>query len=516
MTRTRRARAAVVAALALTGLIGPAAQPASAGLIGGLLDTTTTLVNGLTEPLLGGGDWSYTASPTSVRDAATAVRADAMWRAGYTGRGIGVALIDTGVVPVRGLSSGNVVLGPDLSFESQSDDYRYVDTFGHGTHMAGIIAGRDSTTGSGFRGIAPDATLVSVKVGVFDGAVDVSQVIAAVDWVVAHRAEHNIRVLNLSYGTDGAQPYGSDPLAHAVENAWRHGIVVVVSGGNRGAEQARVDNPASDPYVIAVGADDLLGTTAADNDVVPAFSTRGSSARRVDVVAPGQSVASLRNPGSYVDVTYPDAAVDSRFFKGSGTSQAAAVVSGSVALLLQSRPGLTPDQVKRLLKVTAVDLPKTDLAGQGSGLLNVYAAARTATPSHVQTWPRSTGLGSLEGARGSAHVADDGVELVGERDIFGMPWTPNTWAPASAAGTAWSGGSWNDSEWTGACWCAATWSGSAWNGRAWNGSSWSGRAWNGRAWNGRAWNGSSWTGSGWNGRAWNGRAWNGSSWNSGF
>ncbi len=146
-----------------------------------------------------------------------------------TGHGVGVALIDTGVARVAGLDgAGKVVNGPDLSLDSQAANLRYADGYGHGTHMAGLIAGRDSTAPRGnendekwFVGMAPDAKIVNVKVGAADGSVDVSQVIAGIDWVVANRASHNIRVLNLSYGTDSTQSHQLDPLAHAVENAWR-------------------------------------------------------------------------------------------------------------------------------------------------------------------------------------------------------------------------------------------------------------------------------------------------------
>ena len=132
-----------------------------------------------------------------------------------TGRGVGVALIDSGVAPVEGLTTpGKVVNGPDLSFESQHPEAQYLDTFGHGTHLAGIIAGRDANS---FRGVAPDASVLSVKVATADGATDVSQVIAAVDWVVQHRDDNgmNVRVINLSVGTDSVQSYVLDPLAHA-------------------------------------------------------------------------------------------------------------------------------------------------------------------------------------------------------------------------------------------------------------------------------------------------------------
>ena len=148
--------------------------------------------------------------------------AAALWDAGYTGAGVDVALIDTGVSRVEGLATpGKVIYGPDLSLESQAPDLRNLDTNGHGTFMAGLIAGKDAglsapysdAPASAYRGMAPDARIVSVKVGVADGGVDVSQVIAAIDWVVQHRNDNdlNIRVINLSYGTNIAQPSDDRP-----------------------------------------------------------------------------------------------------------------------------------------------------------------------------------------------------------------------------------------------------------------------------------------------------------------
>jgi len=230
------------------------------------------------------------------------------WQAGYTGDGVDVALIDTGVVPVDGLRyPGKVINGADLSFESQADNLRYFDTYGHGTHLAGIIAGRDdlaSVVEKGdtevFLGMAPGARIVSVKVADSMGAADVSQVIAAIDWVVEHRTDNgmNIRVLTLAYGTDGVQSYQVDPLALAVERAWHAGIVVVVAAGNDGND-AVLRDPAFDPFVIAVGAGDTDGSGGV-TDVTP-FSSCGTGERFVDVVAPGRSIVSLRNPGSFAD-----------------------------------------------------------------------------------------------------------------------------------------------------------------------------------------------------------------------
>jgi serine protease AprX len=433
-----------------------------------------------------------------------------------------VALIDSGVAPVDGLDDeGKVVNGPDLSFESQHPEVRYLDTFGHGTHMAGIIAGKDS----GFSGVAPDARLLSLKVATADGATDVSQVIAALDWVVQHRQDEgmDVRVINLSFGTESTQPYVLDPLAHAAEVAWRRGIVVVVSAGNNGNATERLTNPAMDPYVLAVGASDDLGTDRRDDDVVTDFSNRGSLERTPDLVAPGRSIQSLRNPGSYIDELYPAGRVattdgsEPRYFRGSGTSQSAAFVSGVVALLLQQRPELTPDQVKAILTSTADPIRGTDRRLQGAGIVDARDAVRTPAPWAVfarQTHPVSTGLGSLEEARGGSHVADPetGTELVGEFDIFGQPWDGSSWSLASWEGRSWSGGTWNGSSWSGEDWSGSSWSGRSWSGRSWSGSSWSGRSWSGRSWSGRSWSGRSWSGRSWSDLLWAGRSWSGRSW----
>jgi serine protease AprX len=508
---TRRLGAAL-GTLALATVITTASTPANAAPLDPLLNTVTDPLSGIIGEVVPTG-WLFDGSSTTLPQVRSAIGAGSMWQRGYTGKGIGVALIDTGVVPVDGLTSGNVVNGPDLSFEGQSTDYRYLDTFGHGTHMAGIIAGRGAGSDQ-FEGVAPDVKLTSIKTATSDGAVDVSQVVAAVDWVVEHRNDdpaNPIRVLNLSYGTDGTQDYRLDPLIHAVENAWRAGVVVVAAGGNQGLG-AKLDNPAYDPRIISVGAADLGGTPGLTaDDTVPDFSSRGDASRRVDITAPGRSIVSLRNPGSYVDSAYPAARVDDRFFKGSGTSQAAAVVSGAVALLLDQRPGLAPDQVKALLRHTASPMLLADSAGRGAGEINVAAASLGAATSGSQTSAPSVGTGSLEAARGTQHVADGDVELTGERDVLG-PWNADAWAAASSAGTAWVDGQWNGRDWTGGCWCTSTWAGPGWSPVDWSGRSWSGRSWSGRSWSGRSWSGRSWSGDGWAGRSWSGRSWSGRSW----
>jgi len=449
--------------------------------------------------------------------------ANAYWNAGYTGQGVGVALIDSGVSPVNGLKTpGKVVNGPDLSFESQVPSLQYLDTFGHGTHMAGIIAGRDSGVTSvspgdttHFLGMAPDAQIVNVKVADAMGQTDVSQVLAAIDWVVQHQNDNgmNIGVLNLSYGTDSSQSYVLDPLAYAAEQAWLHGIVVVVAAGNQGNSSNGMDDPAIDPYVIAVGAANTNNTTMVKFHSPAGFTSEGDGTRNPDLSAPGVHVVSLRDPGSFIDDQFGAAAsVSNRFFLGSGSSQAAAVVSGAAALLLSQRPGLSPDQVKALLdNHTHYMSGKTSLKGNGE--LNLAAVLNASTPNVTQTWPTSSGTGSLEASRGSQHVVDaNGNALSGEQDIFGNDVHTSALAASEANASAWNGGTFNGSSWSGASWSGSSWSGASWSGASWSGASWSGSSWSGASWSGASWSGSSWSGGSWSGASWSGSSWSENDW----
>ena len=431
---------------------------------------------------------------TSLADLNALIGADALHARGLTGAGVDVAVIDTGIAPVAGLTGAKVVHGPDLSFDSQDEGTRYLDGYGHGTNMAAIIAGDDGAAGDG---VAPGARLVNVKVGAANGAVDVSQIIAAIDWVVQHQESDglDIRVLNLSLGTDGTQRAALDPLAHAVDVAWRHGIVVVAAVGNDGDGDRFVANPALNPNILAVGAVDSRGSRSVADVVAADFSSVGNGVRRPDVTAPGARVLSARVPGSYLDLTAP-AARRGELFRGSGTSQATAAVSGAAALLLQQRPELTPAQVKELLLTTAATLPDhKNVAGRG--LVDVAAAAAAPTPQKVGAQKRTSGQGSLERARGSGHLTDGGLVLTGERDVFGAPYDSATAASLRMAGNSWSGGTWNGNSWSGNSWSGNSWSGNSWSGNSWSGNSWSGNSWSGNSWSGNSWSEATWYGNSW-------------------
>ena len=491
----------------------------------GLLTIALALTFGLIRSGASWGSTAYdpTSDPYSMQNVTAGDGVQAWWSAGYTGKGVDVAVIDTGVSPVAGLSTpGKVLNGPDLSLESQSSNLQYLDTNGHGTFMAGVIAGNDGQPG-GYRGVAPGARILSVKVGDADGGVDVSQVIAAIDWIVQHRYDNgmNVRVINLSYGTNSTQAYNVDPLAYAVEQAWKAGIVVIAATGNSGYQKYSLApglaDPSYDPQVIAVGAADTLGTPSLWDDQVASFSADAASCSRgcraPDVIAPGTHMQGLRVPGSYLDQNFSSAVLGDQYFRGSGTSEATAFTSGAVALLLQKYPQATPDQVKAMLLSNSDKLHSFNWKDAGSGELDMRALLTASLPSSAaQNNVPSTGTGSLEASRGTDHLSMNGVVLQGEQDIFGQPFDSSAMAALEAAGSSWSGGVWNGSSWSGSSWSGSSWSGSSWSGSSWSGSPWSGSSWSGNSWGGSSWSGSSWSGSSWSGSSWSGSSWSGGPW----
>jgi serine protease AprX len=406
---------------------------------------------------------------------------------GINGSGVTVAMIDTGIARHEDFGH-RVVARVDFTPGGAGDDQ-----YGHGTHLAGVIAGDGGASGGKWRGVAPGAELVSVKVAGADGSTDVSVVIAAIQWVVTHRVEYGIRVLNLSFGTDSIQPYAIDPLNAAVERAWAAGITVVVSAGNRGPGVGTIAKPADDPYVITVGAADLNQTPERWDDEIAPFSSRGPTPdgfEKPDVVAPGTTIVATRDVGSAVDQAHPDAVVDENYFKGTGTSQSGAVVSGIAALMYEANPSLTPKRVKGILMGTAFKSAAYRVGG-GDGLVDASGAVLAATS--VVANPNSglvpsTGSGSLERSRGRFHVETDldgdGVDdlVEGEMDVLGDPWNSTSWSSTSWSSTSWSSTSWSSLIAENAGWSSTSWSSNSWSGMFWNSTSWSSNSWSSVAW----------------------------------
>lgn len=419
--------------------------------------------------------------------APSAVRAPKAWSAGTTGRGVTVALVDTGVadvpdlagriVPVRDGLLGRTTSCYDLSGEGSCDD-----SYGHGTFMAGLIAGDGSSGGGAPTGTSPEARVLSVKVAGADGAADVSTVLAAIQWVVSFRDRYDVSVLNLSLSTDSTQSWRHDPLNYAVERAWDAGIVVVVAAANTGPACGTVAKPGDDPWVVTVGAVDDRGTRGHGDDRVPDFSARGPAAGGIakpDVVAPGARVLSLRAPGSTIDRDFPPTDPTSPYRAGNGTSMAAAVVTGAAALAVQARPDATPDEIKHALVAGAQPVASNDSNAVGAGLVDAHQTALRPEPGAANSGlDRSDGLGSLGDSRGSLLMQFDdplGTVLGGRQtaqlllwDPLGYTtrsWTPSTWYTSVHGTVGWNTASWAGGGFVGHDWTGHDWTGSSWYGQ---------------------------------------------------
>jgi serine protease AprX len=412
------------------------------------------------------------------------VKADTAWQRGITGRGVTVAVIDTGVASVPDLAGRLVQVRNDLTGQvtpckNLSGELDCNDRYGHGTFIAGLIAGNGASSAGKWKGVAPDAGILSVKAAGADGAADVSNILAAIQWVVSFKDRYNIRVLNLSLGTDSKQDWRLDPLNYAVERAWAAGMTVVVSASNQGPAAGTISKPADDPWVVTVGAIDDRGTVGPSDDQLPDFSGRGPTAQglaKPDVVAPGAHVVSLRAPGSTIDTRFPYY-IDGAYRQGSGTSMATGVVSGVAALVLQANPGFTPDRVKHVLKATARDAASDDPLAVGSGLVDAVGAAFS-PPAGVDNLDLalSTGQGSIALSRGSVQVQADNLLGTVLGSVLGATLTVQLllWNPGGYSGASWVPSDWYLSTWEVYRWYRVSWYGTDWPGNKWRGSSWYG------------------------------------------
>lgn len=363
---------------------------------------------------------------------------------GVTGQGVGVAVVDSGIAAHAALA-GKVAAA--VSFVP--GDPSTADGFGHGTHIAGIIAGRATgTTPEYAGGVAPGAHLVNVRVLGGDGSGLTSSVIAGLDWVVANRARYGIRVVNLSLGHPATGPCLIDPLCSAVERVTRTGIVVVASAGNRGATPSgqlvlgTITSPGTSPFALTVGATNTWNTVHRGDDTVASYSSRGPAAFdllvKPDVVAPGNKIVSLEADGSYLATQYPALHVAGSgangYRKMSGTSMSAGMVSGGVALLLQAAPLATSLQVRLALQLTATPM-RDGLMAAGAGSVNLWSARQLMgnqlTLALTRALPASTidgaltragGLAWLDGGRLMSRLqATSGLDVISLRDaILGL------------------------------------------------------------------------------------------------
>jgi subtilisin family serine protease len=331
------------------------------------------------------------------------------------------------------------------------------DPGGHGTHVAGTIAGNGTRSAGQYIGVAPGARLVDVRVLDGNGNGRTSSVVLGIQWAIDHRVQYNIRVINLSLGAPPRASYRLDPLAAAAEMAWLHGIVVVAASGNTAGV---VDSPGADPYVITVGATDDRQTGAVGDDLVGSFSgwgTPAGSTRKPELVAPGRKIVAIRTPGSSLDQLLPDHVVSatngSSYFRLTGTSMSTAVVSGTVAVLLERQPGLKPDQVKAVLTGTSRPFGQTSgssppSAAIGAGQADAYLAVKSGSRGSA-----NRGLRPADAAAGTLYPAVYGQPLQWKNGLLGgLLWNLLSWSVLSWDNLAWDNLAWDNLAWDNLAW----------------------------------------------------------------
>ncbi|HEX6393543.1 MAG TPA: S8 family serine peptidase [Acidimicrobiales bacterium] len=437
--------------------------------------------------------FSGTSSPSGIFSQDTG--ANLLAAQGDTGQGVTVAVLDTGIDGALPDFAGRLVGGVDLT----PGNSPFTDEFGHGTFVAGLVAGNGASSNGQYPGEAPGANLVSIKVAGADGQTSISTVVSGIQWAIKNQKKYGINILNLSLGAVPTGPTATEPMDQAIEQAWQSGITVVVAAGNSGPSAGTITSPGDDPLAITAGAyADNNSPSPSDWYACP-FSSVGPSLYdgwlKPDLVAPGRSVISLLAPGSTIAQDFPHAHVGTGNFVGSGTSFSAGITSGAAALVLARNPGISPDQVKGRLLGNAMPGETQAPLIEGHGFLNAYYAAISPSLTYSQT------------AAAAAETSNPPSTI-----NLGTSWSPSSWNQANWTGSSWTGAAWNGSSWTGATWNGSSWTGSSWTGSSWTGSSWTGSAWTGSAWTGSAWTGSAWTGSSWTGSSWTGSSWTGSSW----
>jgi len=399
-----------------------------------------------------------------------------------TGKGVNVALLDTGVSDTAALNraSGRITDGVDVSQLASGGDARtsgqFTDGYGHGTFLASLIAG-GKVPGSGGRalGVAPAARIVVVKVADADGTTSLSEVLAGLDWVAAHAQA--IQVVNLALAVDRptAPAYGADPLTAGVEHVRAAGVVVIAAAGNK---PGQLGDPGLDPQALTVGAADVSG----NRPQVAPFSGSGvvDGVAKPDVVAPGQHVLGMINADSQIAQQHPEGWAGHHLFKGSGTSEATAVTSGVVAAYLSDHPGADALAVKSAVRSQAT--PVRDNRA-GAGLVSMV---------HGPAAP-----GSLAAA--------------GEAGLDSNAWNANAWQGVpnwqSHLASMWSGPAWTAVTWSGSTWSAVTWSGSTWSAVSWSAVSWSAVTWSAVSWSAVSWSAVSWSAVTWSAVSWSDYGW---------
>jgi serine protease AprX len=414
------------------------------------------------------------------------VRADKSWAQGYTGKGVGVAVIDTGI-------AGNL---PDFQVSRSDPTSRVIasavvnpgassagDSLGHGTHVAGLIAGNGTNRATSdpnygkYIGAAPDANLIDVKIADDNGDATVLDVIDGLQFAVDFKSTYNIRVVNLSLKSSSPESYRTDPLDAAAEAAWNSGIVVVTAAGNTGSDSDSVSYaPGNDPYVITVGAVDDQGNKGTGNDLMPSWSARGATQDnyvKPDILAPGFHMVSTIAPGSAYTQQCPSCITDGSYFRVGGTSMSAAVVAGVAADTIQANPGWSPAQVKS--QIVNRSRPVKNWNSQlvdGLGTVQTNGDADVVGGESSLDKVLNTPLtGSADEGLTSNRFIDPST---GQIDYTRASWSRASWSNAAdPLRASWSRASWSRASWSRASWSATPQSCTDFERASWSRASWS-------------------------------------------
>ncbi len=418
------------------------------------------------------------------------VRAPEVWNeapAYLQGQGVTVAIVDSGIGKIKDLGKRAF---RHVNFNREYHDSQ--DRYGHGTFVASIVAADGKHSKGEYMGIAPKAFMLNIRVSNDEGMGYESDIVDALQWLRTNKDAYNIRVVNLSLNSSVAQDYHDSPLCAAVEILWFDGIVVVVSGGNNGT--AEIYPPANDPFVITVGATEDKGTVSISDDTVASFSAYGLTAAgtpKPDLVAPGKDIITYLPNNNKLNMgqAHPEKIVSDDYFRMSGTSMAAPMVTGAVALLLQDEPDLTPDQVKFRLMATA----RTDWAGYdpvhaGAGYLDIYAAVHGTTLEAANQGAMPHML-LARMALMAYWASQNGGENI---DWGAVNWNAVNWNAVNWNDVNWNAVNWNDVNWNAVNWNDVNWNAVNWNAVNWNAVNWNAVNWNSVNWNSVNWNSDYW------------------------
>jgi serine protease AprX len=475
------------------------------------------------------------------------------------GTGVTVAVVDTGVADVPDLAGR--VTHVNVSGGAQGDG------LGHGTFLAGLIAGSGASSGGTYAGVAPGADILDVQVAAADGSTSLSKVLAGLQAVADARAsDRSLRVLSLALSSGSPLPPTVDPLTRGLDRMWGKGVTVVVAAGNDGPDEGTVSSPGNDPVLITVGSIDEHGTPARADDTVADFSARGSlyGADKPDVVAPGVSLVATRAPGSVAETANPGSWVGNGYLKGTGTSMSEAVVAGAAAVLYDVRGSLTPDTVKSLLTSTAYSADGLPAADAGAGGVDLAAAAAAAPKAKivkssvkgvfkasdaryaplesdavawaafVQAWQdedlaaaaaawadlspqtRKWAANAFAAAlvmSGNAQTDEAYNDLVGVAHRWAeQGWSQRDWADDSWVAHRWADAGWAAHRWAFDDWAAHRWAEASWDAHRWAAETWAAHRWAGVSWDAHRWAAQTWDAHRWAVDAWDAHRWAAEDW----